>query len=748
HCRAVVAPFHSAAAAAPEPPLIRPMPDGRCRFDRRRRVWQVDTATRIEIIGMDDCRSAQHETYRGCRCRCHRGGCQAIQIYFTTDGTEPNPVHRWEPDGKNKRGREVTFLYEGPFCLNAGNRTVRALAVVGGCLRRRHCCGLNCSATEVAEFLCRPWRYDEASAVRSAQSDLLSGSASGSDSSSSTSSSESEAEAEDKRTQRKVEPVPSSPAKAAAEPASPPSEPSSSKPRRKHFDSPGKGRASARCCCGGTQINLFGGGKWNLQPVKDAAEPAGAETTREEKPPSVLLPPPPVVKKTDAPEDEKGEFDSRLKSALNDLLQSDSAADFSLPPSPPSEQSSRESQVVPKTAKVEESAMPDDDAIMAEARGRFLSLGGPETLDVVSPVRVLMEDSEQPSTTMWERTEQLVGMVEEAKREQSGTLHPAENFRPTEDAEAIQRALNESPVDQKSIIDILTRRVASQRAAISAAFADIDPDGQCLSEKFPEPGAPDAKDFDRLCGLLCLDQSEFDACQLRQALESPQADEASLIEIFCSRTQSKIEAAKMAYRQMYGRSFAEDALEGISGPFKTLLNGLAGRSRPEGAVFDCDQARRDGRTLADESPAGWAAGGRLTELLTERSNAHMRAAFAECQRLLCGEDSGGGGIENLASMVKLRVPAGGGRKRLLTLLRCLCSRPGYFANLLNKAVHGTYHDDRVVLRVVISRCEVDMVQIKEAFLAAHGDALASCLRGFAGGVYHSGLLQLIGEGGD
>uniref|UniRef100_A0A1I8F8T1 Annexin n=1 Tax=Macrostomum lignano TaxID=282301 RepID=A0A1I8F8T1_9PLAT len=366
-----------------------------------------------------------------------------------------------------------------------------------------------------------------------------------------------------------------------------------------------------------------------------------------------------------------------------------SRQDSSLPPSPPSEQSESESQVVPKTARRLKELR---DALMMmmpswlRLGAAFLSLGGPETLDVVSPVRVLMEDWEQPSTTMWERTEQLVGMVEEAKREQSALFIRLRIFRPTEDAEAIQRALNESPVDQQSIIDILTRRVASQRAAISAAFADIDPDGQCLSEKARR--ARRQKILTDSVGFSASTSPSSTPASCGQALESPQADEASLIEILCSRTQSKIEAAKMAYRQMYGRSFAEDALEGISGPFKTLLNGLAGRSRPEGAVFDCDQARRDGRTLADEGPAGWAAGGRLTELLIERSNAHMRRRRSPSASGFCAAKTAAAaaGSKTSASMVKLRVPAGD-------------------------------HDDQVVLRVVISRCELDMVQIKEAFLA-------------------------------
>ncbi len=45
-------------------------------------------------------------------------------VYFTTDGSEPNPVNRRGSDGKL-----VTHRYKGPFTLRPGRRSVRALSV-------------------------------------------------------------------------------------------------------------------------------------------------------------------------------------------------------------------------------------------------------------------------------------------------------------------------------------------------------------------------------------------------------------------------------------------------------------------------------------------------------------------------------------------------------------------------------------------------------------------------------------------
>ena len=45
------------------------------------------------------------------------------RIYFTTDGTKPDPFQ------KGRTGRESTHKYVGPFRLQVGNRVVKAIAI-------------------------------------------------------------------------------------------------------------------------------------------------------------------------------------------------------------------------------------------------------------------------------------------------------------------------------------------------------------------------------------------------------------------------------------------------------------------------------------------------------------------------------------------------------------------------------------------------------------------------------------------
>ncbi len=62
---------------------------------------------------------------------------------------------------------------------------------------------------------------------------------------------------------------------------------------------------------------------------------------------------------------------------------------------------------------------------------------------------------------------------------------------------------------------------------------------------------------------------------------------------------------------------------------------------------------------------------------------------------------------------------------------CVVNRPGFFADTLYRAIKGAGTDDDTLVRVVVARCEVDMVQIKQEFPKLynnHGKSLAAFIK--------------------
>jgi len=60
-------------------------------------------------------------------------------------------------------------------------------------------------------------------------------------------------------------------------------------------------------------------------------------------------------------------------------------------------------------------------------------------------------------------------------------------------------------------------------------------------------------------------------------------------------------------------------------------------------------------------------------------------------------------------------------------------------------MHGAGTDDTTLIRVVVSRCEIDMEHIKKAFFDKYSKSLAKMIKDDCSGKYEKFLLALIGE---
>ncbi|VDK41164.1 unnamed protein product [Dibothriocephalus latus] len=61
-------------------------------------------------------------------------------------------------------------------------------------------------------------------------------------------------------------------------------------------------------------------------------------------------------------------------------------------------------------------------------------------------------------------------------------------------------------------------------------------------------------------------------------------------------------------------------------------------------------------------------------------------------------------------------------------MRCIQNKPAYFAKTLHRSMKGLGTDDKSLSRVIVTRCEIDMVQIKTAFEAEYERSLAEWIK--------------------
>jgi annexin A7/11 len=79
----------------------------------------------------------------------------------------------------------------------------------------------------------------------------------------------------------------------------------------------------------------------------------------------------------------------------------------------------------------------------------------------------------------------------------------------------------------------------------------------------------------------------------------------------------------------------------------------------------------------------------------------------------------------------------------LTLITCIRDRPTFFAERIHKAISGLGTKDSNLIRVIVSRSEIDLAQIKQRYQQVYNRSLAHDVGGDTSGDYKRVLLSII-----
>uniref|UniRef100_A0A671RJI9 Annexin n=1 Tax=Sinocyclocheilus anshuiensis TaxID=1608454 RepID=A0A671RJI9_9TELE len=299
-----------------------------------------------------------------------------------------------------------------------------------------------------------------------------------------------------------------------------------------------------------------------------------------------------------------------------------------------------------------------------------------------------------------------------------GTIKDFPGADPLRDVEVLRKAMKGFGTDENAIIELLGTRSNKQRVPLKAAYKTTYGKDLVSDLKSEVKG-----DFEDLVLAMLKAPAHFDASELKEAISGAGTDEACLIEILSSRSNAEILEINKVYKAEYGKSLEDAISSDTSGHFRRLLVSL---NRYMFSVLQKLHAAGENKVGTDES--------QFNAILCARSKPHLRQVFHEYQQM-CGKD-----IEkSICSEMSGNVESG-----MVAVVKCIKNTAAYFAERLHKAMQGVGTKDRTLIRIMVSRSEVDMLDIRQEYLRQYGKSLYTAISGDTTGDYKKLLLKLCG----
>jgi len=303
-------------------------------------------------------------------------------------------------------------------------------------------------------------------------------------------------------------------------------------------------------------------------------------------------------------------------------------------------------------------------------------------------------------------------------------------FNPIEDAKALKLAITK-PKNMAKLIQIVAHRSNNQRQQILASYYDT----------FKMPLTDDLKkelsgNFREAVIALFNTPVEYDCYQLRKAMKGLGTNEDTIIEILATRSNERIKEIIQLYNQIYKRDLLRDIESDTSGFFREILKKLLEASRSNNPYPDESESEKCAKELFNSTKAKKEdLQNTFIYIFTKKSREELvsisKIYFTWYSKTLLQV------VEELFS--------GDSKRVLKAIIYALLSPSEYFAYRINKAVKGLGTNDTILIRVLVSRDEIDIERIKRYYKQLYKIDLYKAIEKDTSGDYKNLLLELIGN---
>jgi len=296
------------------------------------------------------------------------------------------------------------------------------------------------------------------------------------------------------------------------------------------------------------------------------------------------------------------------------------------------------------------------------------------------------------------------------------------------DAQALRKAMEGFGTDETALIKICANRTNSQRQAIKAVYKSTFGRDLISDLKSELHGK-----FEDAMIALFTEPIEYDADQLREAMHGAGTNEDTLIEIIVSRPPHILRQVITKYQQKYNRSLEEDIKKETHGTLQHILVSLLQCNKSTNTYPNQTQCASIAQEIyqAGEAKIGTDSSV-FNKYFTSLSPSEL-ACVAQNYHKLTGH--------TILDAIDKEF-SGDSKKAFRTIVYATISPSEYFATRVNDAIKGWGTKDHLLIRILISRDEIDMPQIKQYFKQLYGNDMVQAIKNDISGDYQKLMIEL------
>ena len=313
----------------------------------------------------------------------------------------------------------------------------------------------------------------------------------------------------------------------------------------------------------------------------------------------------------------------------------------------------------------------------------------------------MMPTSSNPSTQPIMTNQMgMGGMANNVQTGGAGGYGMMGSYNCENDCATLKKAMKGLGTDEKAIINVLANRTSQQRVEIKNKYKALYGKDLIKELKSELSGS-----FEDAIIALMYSQVEYDARMLYKAMDRVGTDEGVLIEVIGTRSPQQLREIKEVFQREYKKDLVKYVESETSGHFKKILVAILQCQRHDNN-FPVDQniCYQEAQQLYSGGQGRWGTDeGIFTKIFSTRSNMEIYYIAVSYQQL-----SGRSLLDALDSEF-----SGNTKKLLRALFYQAINTPEFFAERLYDACEKQKKDK--LIRIVVSRSEVDLTQIKQAY---------------------------------